>query len=262
MSNSQTVSSSYLRICSEELGKGFWEQWQQHQAHLYRCCIKWMGENRTDAEDTLSRAMLKACNEWQNDGDEIKNPKAWLTRIVHNFCMDSHRKRKREAQGIENIDDIKFEAHPSFSSRAECPESNILDLEMRAYLRHKIESLPTRLQTPFVLYYYQEKSYKDIAKQLACSEDNVGKCVRKARKILQRHLNKYLAGEDDTSLDFPSPSLKLVMPLEEKSQLECNWKSPITTKSNHEEINYKVTVICLETLPHHWCNSANLLSCR
>ncbi len=127
---------------------------------------------------------------------------------------------------------------------------------MRTYLRHKIASLPTRLRDTFVLYYCQEKSYQDIAKQLACSEDNVRKCVRKARIILQKHLTKYLAGEDDTSLDSLSPSLKLVIPLGENSQPE------IRTKSKHEEINYKTTVICLETLPHHWYSSANLLGWR
>jgi RNA polymerase sigma-70 factor (ECF subfamily) len=271
MSNSQAVISSYLQICSEDLGKEFWEQWQQYQDHLHLCCIKWMGENRTNADseacrdsaiDVLSQAMLKACNQWQKDGGKIKNPKAWFTRIVHNLCMDVHRKSKREAQVIENIDDITFEAHSSFSSSVDVPESNILALEMRAYLRHKIESLPTRLRTPFVLYYCQEKSCKDIAKQLACSEESVCKCLRKAREILQRHLNKYLSGEDDTSLYSPSSSLKLRICLEEKSQLECNWEPPITTKSKNEEISYKVTVICLETLSHHWCSSANLLSCR
>ncbi len=262
MSNSQAVISSYLQICSEDLGKEFWEQWQQYKDHLHRCSIKWMGDNRTNAEDVLSQAMLKACNEWQKDGGKIKNPKAWFTRIVYNFCMDFHRKSKREAQVIENIDDLKFEAHSSFSSSVDFPESNILALEMRAYLRHKIESLPTRLRTPFVLYYCQEKSYKDIAKQLACSEENVRKCLIKARKILQRHLNKYLSGEDDTSLDSPSSSLKLRIYLEEKFPLECNLESPITTKSKNEEISYKVTVICLETLSHHWYSSANLLSCR
>jgi RNA polymerase sigma factor (sigma-70 family) len=293
----QTISSSYLQGCSEDLGKEFWEEWQQHKDHLHICCIKWIGDKPTDVEDVLSQAMLKACNQWQKERGKIQYPKAWFTRIVHNLCMDAHRKSKREAQVIENIDDLKFEDCSSFCSSVDFPECNILALEMREYIRHKIESLPTRLRDTFVLYYCQEKSYKDIAKQLACSEENVRKCLIKARKILQRHLNKYLFGEDDTSLDSPSSPLKLRtcleeesqlerhsnkhlkgeddtsldspssspklrICLEEESQLECNWESPITTKSNQEEISYQVTVICLENLSHHWCSSSNLLSCK
>jgi RNA polymerase sigma-70 factor (ECF subfamily) len=33
--------------------------------------------------------------------------------------MDVHRKRKREATGIENIDDIKFAEHQEFAASVE-----------------------------------------------------------------------------------------------------------------------------------------------
>lgn len=79
---------------------------------------------------------------------------------------------------------------------------------------------------------------------------------------MQRHLTKYLAGEDDTSLDSPSPSLKLVNYLGEKSQPEYNWESLITTKSQDEEINSQFTILCLSTLPHHWYSYANPLGWR
>jgi hypothetical protein len=35
MSDSQTVSASDLRGSSEDLGKGFWQEWQQYQDDLY-----------------------------------------------------------------------------------------------------------------------------------------------------------------------------------------------------------------------------------
>ena len=28
----------------------FWQEWQKHQDYLYRCCVKWMGGNSTNAE--------------------------------------------------------------------------------------------------------------------------------------------------------------------------------------------------------------------
>ena len=261
-SSSQSVAQSTLWDETEQIESDFWQEWQAYQDHLYRCCLKWMNSNAIDAEEVLSQAMLKAWNEWQNYGSKIKYPKAWLTRILHNFCMDVHRKRRRDALVIENIDNIKFEEHPAFYSALGFPESHILTLEIRTYLHNKIESLHPRLRDTFVLYYYQNKSYKDIAKLFPFSEENVRKCVRKARRILHRHLTKYLAGEDDTALDSPLPSLKLLIPLGKKSQPEFNWESLITTKSQDEEINYHFTVTCLATLPHHWCSSANSLSWR
>ncbi|NES00222.1 MAG: sigma-70 family RNA polymerase sigma factor, partial [Symploca sp. SIO1B1] len=60
MSDCQSVTASSQWSCSEDLGQEFWQQWEQYRDYLYRCCIKWMGGNPIDAEDALSRAMLKA----------------------------------------------------------------------------------------------------------------------------------------------------------------------------------------------------------
>lgn len=261
-SSYQLLTPSSLRYNPEDINSVFWQEWQAYRDHLYLCCLKWMKSNPIDAEDVLSQAMLKAWNEWQNYGGKIKYPKAWLTRIINNFCIDVHRKNKREALRIEKFDRIKLEDCPVFSARVEFPNSNIIDREMGLYLRHQIESLPTRLRQPFILYCSQDKSYQDIAKQLACSEENVRKCVRKARLILQKHLIKYIAGEDDTPLDSLSPSFNLEIPLAEKSQAESNWQSLIPTKSQGEDISYQVTVLCQESLPHHWYSSVNPLGWR
>lgn len=257
---------SQFKALTQNNCQEFWQLWESSQDYFYNLCLKWMGGNSHDAEDALNQAMLKAWNEWQKNVNKIIYPKAWLTRIIYNFCMDLHRKHKREATGIENIDDIKFADYPAFASRVGFPESNILALEMRAYLRHQIESLPDRLRHPFILHCCQEKSYQDIAKHLALSEENVRKRIQEARRILKKQLKKYLAGEDNTYIDSLSPSLKKVIPMGEEFQSDetviCNWESSIPTKSQHEEINYKVTVICLETLPPPWYSSPNSLGWR
>ena len=108
MSNCQSVVASVtscLRNNSEDKdsGKKFWHQWQQYQDYLYRCCLKWMGGNLTDAEDALSRAMLKAWEKVQKYAEEIANFKACLTRLTHNLCVDIHRERDRSANCVPEI---------------------------------------------------------------------------------------------------------------------------------------------------------------
>lgn len=66
MTESQSVAASCLWRGSEDIGTAFWQQWEQYRDYLYRCCIKWIGGNPTDAEDALSRAMLKAWEKVQN----------------------------------------------------------------------------------------------------------------------------------------------------------------------------------------------------
>ncbi len=100
MSDSQSVSALSLRGGSLDIGKAFWQQWQQYRDYLYHCCIKWMGGNPTDAEDALSRAMLKAWEKVQKYAGEIDNFKSWLSTLTHNLCVDIHRERSRGANRV------------------------------------------------------------------------------------------------------------------------------------------------------------------
>lgn len=249
----------------------FWQLWKQYQDYFYSRCLKWMGGNSHDAEDLLSRAMLKAWNQWPDYAGKIANPKAWFSRLIHNLSVDLHRERQREREITDYVVEI-----PSLES----PESEILRHELEAYLWHCIESLPPRLRDPFILRCCQRKSYRDIAKDLTLSQDNVWKRVQQARTILRNRLNKYLAGEDHTCLDSPvfnkvnstNPLQQqqhhhvetlyatCLQPFVNRSQinnlkLTSDWEASITTGSIVEEINYQVAVICLETLPHNWYSS-------
>ena len=260
--------------CLSQSRTDFWHLWQQYEDYFYSRCLQWMSGNPTDAEDALSQAMLKAWNQWPDYASKITNPKTWLSRITHNLCMDIHRKRQREK--MENIEDIQFVDHAVVISSFESPESEIFRRELGAYLCHRIESLPPRLRDPFILHFCQEKSYRDIAKELSLSEENIRKRVKQAQTILQKQLNKYLAGEDQTSLDFPplkkvnstnlsykkQPHDKSLHPVAGKVEFTSDWEAPITAKSIIEEINYKVSVIWLETLPHTWYSSPSPLGWR
>lgn len=103
----QVVGISELHSCSEDVGFAFWQLWEQYRDYLYRCCIEWMGGNPTDAEDALSRAMLKAWEKVQKIGVEIANFKAWLTSLTHNLCVDIHRERSRGANRVEDIERLE-----------------------------------------------------------------------------------------------------------------------------------------------------------
>ena len=48
-----------------DIEKVFWQEWSAIQDQLYRCCLKLMNFNPTNAEDALSRAMLHC---WEDVG--------------------------------------------------------------------------------------------------------------------------------------------------------------------------------------------------
>lgn len=227
MSDSQTVSAPYLRGSSEELEKGFWQQWQQYQDYFHRCCIKWMGGNRTDAEDALSRAMLKAWEKVRNGADVITNFRAWLTTLTRNLCIDMHRERNRGAYKIESLEVIAEREEEGLVSVYDTPGSAALRGELETIIHRAIEDLPERLHSPFVLHFIREKSYQDIAQQLAISYDNVRKRISQARAILRKQLNGYLGGVDNATFDLCGRQL-LALPLADAGKFaEASVQEPV-----------------------------------
>lgn len=227
----------------------FWKLWMHYQDYLSRRCRTWMGGNLADAEEALSRAMLKAWKKLPAYAEKITNLKAWLTRMVHNLCVDMHRERQRSARGIESIEAIAEREDETIPSSPNTPESAILRGELKMYLHRAIDALPIRLRSPFLLRFLQKKSYSDIAKQLATSQANIRKLIQQAREILQKQLNKYFAGLGDSTWEtFQGDELTT-----------SNSHAPITIERIIQSIDYRITATCLETLPPTWYSLSNPL---
>ncbi|MEZ2276040.1 MAG: RNA polymerase sigma factor [Microcoleus sp.] len=288
MSSSQSVIAQDIWGGCEDIEKAFWQLWEQNRDYLYRCCVKWMG-NTTDAEEVLSRAMLKAWDKLPDYAAQITNLRAWLIRLTHNLCIDIHRERRRKAMQIEDIEEIAATGNSAFISGLDSPEEALLHHELGKYIRRAIDTLPSRLRTPFILRYCHQIAYQDIAQKLALSLNNVYKRIQQAREILQKRLSGYLSGLDDALLDSSESSQKgdvasianeftvgVVPPCLPRQDsgaiaggaiaggaiagglpLQSDSIAPIPQIG--ETINYQVTAICLETLHSGWYPSLSPL---
>jgi RNA polymerase sigma-70 factor (ECF subfamily) len=240
MSNYQTVSVSCLQGCSEDLGKGFWQQWQQYQDYLHRCCIKWMGGNPTDAEDALSRAMLKAWEKVQKFAGKINNFKAWLTTLTRNLCVDIYRERSRGANRVEDIEGYASIEEQGLLWSEDTPEIALETGEKRMVIRRAIDNLPPRLRQTFILHFYQELSYPEIAQQQEISYQNVCKRISQARAILREGLRGYFIEEKATDRDKSVPPTATELAIGEMSQgnapVEADAGETVTLSVAVEEV--------------------------
>jgi RNA polymerase sigma factor (sigma-70 family) len=253
--------------CTKDAEKVFWQVWQQYQDDLYRCCLKWMGGNPTEAEDALSRAMLKALEKIRDCTGVITNFKAWLTRLTYNICVDIHREYKRLTDRVESLEVIVEKGIEGQVSFSHTPESVALQRELAIIIHRAIEDLPPRLREPFVLHFIEEKSYREIAQKLGISYDNLCKRISQARGILQTRLTKYLSGLDNSLLDSSeSPEKKGTLAVERFDSDEIirthseMTPCPLQKQGGFDRaLNYQVTAICLETLSHTWFHSPSPL---
>ncbi|WP_414552295.1 sigma-70 family RNA polymerase sigma factor [Anabaena sp. CCY 0017] len=186
----------------QDLSSSFWNLWQEYQNYLYRCCVKWMG-NAADGEDALSRAMLKAWEKLHDSTVEVKNFKAWITKLTHNLCVDIHREHHRGAKQVESLEAKGFEYEQELASLEENPVLVVTQQELKNFFCLAIDELSPRLRESFILHFEEELSYKEIAEKLNISYDNVRKRISQARAILkQRYEQDFLGVEDRYSTDL------------------------------------------------------------
>jgi len=143
-----------------------------------------MAGNLPDAEDALSVAMLNGCRAFS--GHAIHNERAWLTRVLHNACMDHYRNHKRYSMWPEATDPHDVEPIESpFTSRPRSPEDDLLGREQIAHLLLSLLSLPDTLLEPLVMRCFQDMAYADIAERLNLTNAAVRKRVELARKKMR-----------------------------------------------------------------------------
>jgi RNA polymerase sigma factor (sigma-70 family) len=164
-----------------------------------------MGGNPTDAEDALSRAMLKAWEKVQKYAGEIDNFKSWLSTLTHNLCVDIHRERSRGANRVEDIELYASSVEQGLVSFEDTQDCAMETGEKRIVIRRAIDNLPSRLRETFILHFYRELSYQEIAQQQEISYQNVCKRISQARKILREELRGYFIEEDRTETDLSVP---------------------------------------------------------
>jgi RNA polymerase sigma factor (sigma-70 family) len=171
----------------------FWSLWEVYQNYLYGICLRHMGGVQEDAEDALSRVMMKVWELLPRHANSIHNLKAWLTRVAHNLCMDIHRER-RQTRESKSLDELTAADDKELAHSVESPEEAVLSKEMSHYLYVVLNELSPKLRVPFMLHFHQEMPYRDIATQLAITPENARKRSQIARSILKDKLNTYLSG--------------------------------------------------------------------
>ncbi|MGF1677482.1 MAG: RNA polymerase sigma factor [Rivularia sp. (in: cyanobacteria)] len=188
-----------LKYFCQDQNSAFWQLWQQYQDYLHHRCLNWMNGNPTNAEDALSRVMFKAWEKVQKYAGKISNFKAWLTTLTHHLCMDIHRERSRGENQVEDIEVYTSGEELRLISCEDTPESAMDNGEERIMIRRAVHNLPHRLRETFILHFYGELSYPEIAQQQDISYDNVCKRISQGRKILREELKGYFLGECATN---------------------------------------------------------------
>jgi RNA polymerase sigma-70 factor (ECF subfamily) len=149
----------------------------------------WLAGNRTDAEDIVQEAMLRAFKYFDRFSGERARP--WLLAIVRNTCA-TWMQRNRPRQ-LVLVSDSRDEADTEAQQRdavMPSPETQSEHRELGAAIDRAVAALPAEFREVILLREVEELSYKEIAAIIDAPIGTVMSRLARARKLLQTRLKE------------------------------------------------------------------------
>ncbi len=141
--------------------KAFTELVRRYQEKVYWVCRR-MLKSHDDADDVAQNVFIKVHNGLSGFNEEAEFF-TWIYRIAVNETINFIRAQK--VRSAEPIDDLIHEP----SDAAERPDESIEREEQRRLIQEAIDTLPEKQKVVFMLRYYDELAYEEIAEMLGTS---------------------------------------------------------------------------------------------
>ena len=142
---------------------------------LYSYISRRTGGERELTEDIVQETYLRALNQWIKKRTP-DNPLAWLKKVGRNLLISHLRKRRWEKAGAIDFDPV--DDSPSFDNSVKT---------MRFY--SALSGLKRSYRNILELFYFEGRSVREIAAEMAVSERAVEGRLRRARQSLRSRLS-------------------------------------------------------------------------
>ena len=166
------------------------ELYKRYMHLVFGLCLKYL-QNREDAGDAVMQVFEKLIIEVPKHG--IQNFKSWLYVLAKNYCLMQIRSDKSQSMHMDKWikeQENYMEFHPDLHPIDEAGKDGYPGL------KECIEELKQEQKTCIELFYYQNKSYREIAKTLEMEEKKVKSYLQNAKRNLKICLEEKNVGEE------------------------------------------------------------------
>lgn len=157
------------------VGGDFWAIWLRHRHYLYTRCVRWLGGDRNDAEDVLSKGAVNAAIHMRDHPGVVREFRPWILRVLHNLCIDHMRARSRIV-----AKPAVWDAAPA-PGWVGCPDAGVRRAEIGRAIERAAGCLQPHLRRIFALRFADDLPYAEISEVLDITPENARKRVQQAR---------------------------------------------------------------------------------
>ena len=153
---------------------------------------------REEAARDLTQDVFVKVYEKMDSFREESKISTWIYRITMNRVINYMNREKRimffDAFNKEKQADIQQETVPPVwdNNLPVQPDQHLEENEKELIIRKMIDTIPAKYKIPFLLFRYEEMSYKEIADYLQISLSAVETRIHRAKKKLKEKLKPWL----------------------------------------------------------------------
>ena len=150
----------------------------RYQEKLKRYVKRVINQADEEVEDIVQETFIKG---YENvlGFDGTKKFGSWIFRIAHNLCIDYFRKKRMKTESIDEKDEW-------FDAGTKLIEELAMESEDKKKISAAVEKLEINYREVVLLYYFEEKSYEEIADILRTNTSNVGVLLSRAKTKLRK----------------------------------------------------------------------------
>ncbi len=164
--------------------KAFQVLFGKYSHRVYRMVSSWAADC-DEADDLVQVTFVRAFRSLESyRGDAAFS--TWLTRIAFNVCHSHAQAQKTEREKAEAVAGREEFACFPWTLRETCtPEQEVLLKEQRALVQKSIRALPVHYRNAMWLRYVQDRSYREIGRELAIPMGTVKTLLCRGRRRLK-----------------------------------------------------------------------------
>ena len=179
----QVSDQELVVACKKNIRKAQRELYDRFSGTMKGICMRY-ANSEIEADDILQESFIKVFKNLKNYNDKGKLG-AWIRTITVNTAIEFYRKRTIQTQ---HLNDLALEAETQGSIEL----FETIDLEI---LQQEIQKLPDGFRIIFNLYAIEGFTHKEIGQQLGISIGTSKSQFSRAKKLLQKKVNKIYAVE-------------------------------------------------------------------
>lgn len=167
------------------------ELFSRYMHLVYGVSLKYL-KNREDAKDAVLGVFEKLVIEYKIY--EIRNLKSWMYVLTKNFCLMELRKKKAQGIRLKEWQDLQ----PEFmESPVDLHPIDGRDPKINEDLKRCMEELKIEQKECIRLFYYDNRSYREIASALHLDEKKVKSHLQNGKRNLKICLDQKNAGKKE-----------------------------------------------------------------